>query len=320
MIKTGKTKKALIIAVFLFLAFFCYEYLFNSSARADSLDFANTEKLVSIDDNGSLFDTVTSSNDVGSLLEEKNILLGEHDVVIPEEHSSVYPGMTVRIDRAVKIKIAADGNITDVYTTEKTIGAVLRDNNITLGHLDKVSPEISSRPLDGLTITITRINIEEVTETEEIDFKTITNNDPKLGWHEQKITQEGEKGIQEVRYRITYKDGKEFSRVILEKNITKDPVTQVMTQGTYMELGKAKKGQGTWYAWKGGLFAASTTIPKGAFAKVTNLYNGKTVIVQINDYGPQGKGRIIDLDKVAFAKIASLGAGVIDVKVEQILN
>ena len=112
----------------------------------------------------------------------------------------------------------------------------------------------------------------------------------------------------------------EVSRVILEKSITKESIPQIETHGTYMKLGGAAKGQGTWYSYMGGLFAASTTIPKGSYAKVTNTANGKSVVVQINDYGPQGKGRVIDLDKVAFTKIASLGAGVIGVKVEQILN
>jgi rare lipoprotein A len=58
----------------------------------------------------------------------------------------------------------------------------------------------------------------------------------------------------------------------------------------------------------------------GSYARVTNKANGKSVIVQINDRGPFGENRIIDLDKVAFAKIASLGAGVIDVKVEEVMN
>ena len=144
--------------------------------------------------------------------------------------------------------------------------------------------------------------------------------DGKLGWREKKTETEGEKGILEVKYKITYRDGKEISRVALEKNITKDPVTEVLTQGTYVKTGNAQKGIGTWYAYQGGLFAASTTIARGSYARVTNTANGKSVIVQINDYGPQGKGRIIDLDKVAFQKIASLGAGVIGVKVEEVLN
>jgi rare lipoprotein A len=52
----------------------------------------------------------------------------------------------------------------------------------------------------------------------------------------------------------------------------------------------------------------------------TNVDNGKSVIVKINDRGPFSPGRIIDLDKVAFERIASLGAGVINVKMEEIVN
>ena len=56
------------------------------------------------------------------------------------------------------------------------------------------------------------------------------------------------------------------------------------------------------------------------YLRVTNRANGKSVIVQVNDCGPYGKGRVIDLNKKAFQKIADLGAGVINVKVEEILN
>ena len=171
-----------------------------------------------------------------------------------------------------------------------------------------------------MVITVIHVLIKEEIKQESIDFKTISNEDDKLGWRIKKVTQKGEKGINEVKYKVVYYDGKEISRKILEQNKTKDPTPEIITQGTYMKLGKAAKGQGTWYAFKGGLFAASTTLPRGSYAKVTNTENGESVVVQINDYGPQGKGRIIDLDKVAFEKIASLGAGVIGVKVEQVLN
>jgi rare lipoprotein A (peptidoglycan hydrolase) len=141
-----------------------------------------------------------------------------------------------------------------------------------------------------------------------------------MGWREKNVTTPGEKGMREVKYRVTYKNGKEVSRVALSKNIVKDPVTQVETQGTFVKCGAPTKGQGTWYSNQGGLFAASLSIPRGGYAKVTNTANGKSVIVQINDSGPYGKGRIIDLDKVAFQKIGSISAGVIGVKVEEVLN
>ncbi len=41
--------------------------------------------------------------------------------------------------------------------------------------------------------------------------------------------------------------------------------------------------------------AASLTIPLGTYVRVTNLHNGKAVVVRVNDRGPVVPGRIIDL-------------------------
>jgi len=41
--------------------------------------------------------------------------------------------------------------------------------------------------------------------------------------------------------------------------------------------------------------AAHPTLPLGTFVKVTNLRNGKAVVVRVNDRGPVVEGRIIDL-------------------------
>lgn len=58
----------------------------------------------------------------------------------------------------------------------------------------------------------------------------------------------------------------------------------------------------------------------GGLYKVTNIDNGKSVVVRQNDFGPakrlHAKGRIVDLSKGAFAKIADLKRGIINVKVE----
>jgi len=59
--------------------------------------------------------------------------------------------------------------------------------------------------------------------------------------------------------------------------------------------------------------------PFNQTVKVTNRKNGKSVVVRVNDRGPHfryfRKGRVIDLSKAAFAKIASLDSGLIDVEV-----
>ncbi len=81
------------------------------------------------------------------------------------------------------------------------------------------------------------------------------------------------------------------------------------------------KGSASWYKYKNGDFAASPDFPKGSKIKVTNIDNNKSVVVTINDYGPDRMthpDRVIDLDKVAFNKIASLGAGIANVKINPV--
>jgi len=77
-------------------------------------------------------------------------------------------------------------------------------------------------------------------------------------------------------------------------------------------------GQASWYVHKGGMFAASPDFPKDSRLRVFNTANNKFVDVVVNDFGPDRQllpGRVIDLDKKAFKKIAPTGAGVINVRV-----
>ena len=64
------------------------------------------------------------------------------------------------------------------------------------------------------------------------------------------------------------------------------------------------------------LTAAHKTLPFDTLVKVTNLDNGKSVVVRINDRGPFVRGRVIDLSKSAFSRIGSLRAGLLRVQLE----
>ncbi len=62
--------------------------------------------------------------------------------------------------------------------------------------------------------------------------------------------------------------------------------------------------------------AAHKTLPMNTIVKVTNLNNGRSVIVRINDRGPFVKGRIIDLSYAAGKKIGLDVTGTAPVKIE----
>lgn len=63
---------------------------------------------------------------------------------------------------------------------------------------------------------------------------------------------------------------------------------------------------------------AHPTLPIPSYAKVTNLKNGKMVIVRINDRGPFHKGRIMDLSYAAAHQLGFVRSGSADVLVERV--
>ena len=90
------------------------------------------------------------------------------------------------------------------------------------------------------------------------------------------------------------------------------PVSSTQARPEVRKPGKPKPYQVGTASWYGEFFdgkptasgepydmydmtAASLTIPLGTYVRVTNLHNGKAVVVKVNDRGPVVPGRIIDL-------------------------
>ncbi|MEL7241201.1 MAG: septal ring lytic transglycosylase RlpA family protein [Cyanobacteria bacterium J06641_2] len=62
--------------------------------------------------------------------------------------------------------------------------------------------------------------------------------------------------------------------------------------------------------------AAHKTLPFGTRVRVTNMRNGRSVVVRINDRGPFIRGRVIDLSRGAAGVIGMIGRGIAPVRVE----
>ncbi len=66
----------------------------------------------------------------------------------------------------------------------------------------------------------------------------------------------------------------------------------------------------------GGLTGAHKTLPLPSIVRVTNVANGKSVVVRINDRGPFVNGRILDLSNKTKAILGENGKGLIDVRMD----
>jgi rare lipoprotein A len=66
----------------------------------------------------------------------------------------------------------------------------------------------------------------------------------------------------------------------------------------------------------GALTAAHRTLPIGSRVRVTNLANGMSVVVRVNDRGPGARSRILDLSRAAAKEISMIRSGTAQVKLE----
>ncbi|MFA5926082.1 MAG: G5 domain-containing protein [Parcubacteria group bacterium] len=275
---------------------------------------------VEISDGGLIFPAATTADTVSGLLAGEHLGLSEKDYIFPAPDAKIFPGSRVIIRRALPVEIEVDGKEIKLDTLGTTVRDAVLEADVTLSHADKISPGLDSSLKADLDIVVTRINFEEITVEESIPFQTVEKEDSTVLWRKHETKQKGEKGVREKTYKVTYTNGKETNRALLGSKIAKAPVSQIEVTGTKIIVGKTQTGSATWYANGDNMTCASLDFSMGKYLRVINRANGKSVIVQVNDSGPYGKGRVIDLNKKAFQKIGDIGAGVINVKVEEILN
>ena len=105
---------------------------------------------------------------------------------------------------------------------------------------------------------------------------------------------------------------------------------QVQTNKSKIQTNKVIRGEASWYGpgfhgrktASGKIFdqekltAAHKTLPLGTRAKVTNLQNGNTVEVEINDRGPYIGERVIDLSRAAADELGFIESGITLVQIE----
>ncbi len=295
-------------------------FLFPESKAIENLP-ATEEFPIQVTIEGlSLPETARAGENVEKFLTRTGIPFTENDALSPKKETLLAPHTTITLASAKKYTLKTKDGKREGKTTLRTVGQLLNEQKISLEKHDLVTPEPDKALTDGVNISVIKVDIREETVQKPIPFETKEAEDPKLSWRKRIVKQKGEKGVREFTYEIVSHDGKLIKKTLQKSVVTKEPVTEIVTQGTKVEVGKKHTGLGSWYRFTGTLSAANPWLPIGSHVRVTNLANGKSVIVRINDRGPFGKNRIIDLDAVAFERIASLGAGIIEVKMEEITN
>ena len=115
-----------------------------------------------------------------------------------------------------------------------------------------------------------------------------------------------------------------------ERMIPLMPPAPIAKGTTIASAGRVIHGQASWYGpgfygnrtasgevFRPGTYtAAHRSLPFGTRVRVTNLWNGRSTVVRINDRGPFHGGRVIDLAHGAASELGLTSSGVAEVRLE----
>ena len=160
----------------------------------------NSVKIVFADDCEKA--VMTSKVVVADILEENHIILSSDE--------QVYPSMESNID----------------FSKTITISKVTAEPKIVAEEIENISTE----EILGNYVTVTE---KIITEQVEIPYETITKDVSASGTDTtNKVLQEGENGIKEVKYKVKLQGEKELERVTLSETVIKEPVDKIIQIST----------------------------------------------------------------------------------------
>ncbi len=141
-------------------------------------------------------------------------------------------GTSVEIITPKSITLDVGGRSRSVTTTAKSIQDLLAAESIELSDTDTLAPSADTLVTEAMTVTVTRIRIENETRTETIAHDTVERKDGELTVGTRKTAAEGVDGEQEVTYAVTYTNGEATSEEAISTTVSREPVTEVIVVGT----------------------------------------------------------------------------------------
>lgn len=216
---------------------------------------------ITMEIDGKVSEYVTTAATIGQFLDEAGFDFTKYDKVSASKIEFINKNRKIDVEKAFQVKLTdGDQKAKKIWTTAMTVEQFLEENEIEMSKHDKVKPELDEELDSESKVKITRIEKETEESEEEISFKTEEKTDSSLEKGKSYIDQEGKKGKVLKTYEVTYKNGEESDREVIEEKVLKESKKQIIIVGTK---------------------------PK---PKPNKYEKGKTYVMEATGYGPDCKG------------------------------
>lgn len=192
--------------------------------------WVHKEVILAVD--GEAVAVTTNASTVGEVLQEQGIFWGDGDVVRPQPSVGLSEGLRIHVVHAFPVTLVVGGQKQEVITLPTSVQGVLARAGVTLGLQDVVTPGLDTPVRGGTEIRVARISTRQQVVEKEIPFKVRRQEDPHLDRGLQVVKSPGRAGRQQQIVEITYVDGREVGRRVVQEEVLQEPRDRVVAVGT----------------------------------------------------------------------------------------
>ncbi len=231
---------------------------------------------LTVNEDGRLTTLYTTASTVGEALRRTGLTLYLADYVEPGLGERVQAGLTVRINRSIPVTVLVDGRTLRTRTHRERVDEVLADLNVVLMGQDYTVPGLDAPLGQEATVKVVRVSERFEIEQAPIPFETVWQPDPALEIDNQRVIQEGARGVFERRIRVRYEDGNEVTRTVDGEYVAVPPTTKVMGYGTQIVVRTLETPAGPIEYWRKIRMLATSYSASTAGTPRTSPWYGRT--------------------------------------------
>jgi uncharacterized protein YabE (DUF348 family) len=171
--------------------------------------------------------STSSRPTVAQALREAGVTLGPGDRVVPDSQSALDDGAQIEVTHAKAVTVALPHDHQVIYTLEGSVGDALASAGIALPQGAFFDPPADTPVSAGMYVRVVQLSASSDVEQEYIESQTVYRSDPSLAPGETR-TVKGHDGVRVRRYDVSYVNGEEAGRTLIEEYYDPEPADTVI--------------------------------------------------------------------------------------------
>lgn len=189
--------------------------------------FAQTTYVITDGDRVVVHTTATA--DPAAVLSEAGLELHQDDLYTTSGNADV---SEITVQRGMTVLLTIDGRQTRATAYGETVAELLDRLSISVDDQTEVSVPLDTVTSEGLAVTVSQTVTASETYTVPLPYETVYENDDTLTEGTQALRSAGQNGEMRCTALVTYKNGKEVSRVVTDRTTLTEATPAVIAVGT----------------------------------------------------------------------------------------